>query len=158
MEALKIRRVGLDKIHVKFVATDPIYRLGSKFVLTRSNEVFLANYFSNAVLSKLPVIYLHTSPEQVADIELEQKIFLQQLPDFVLSAYEIHWHNLNQIVLINKQNAKQQILIKYSQILTPKLLLTCDKLLTEYQTHTNKKCLEAIKVDLRFEGQIIVSC
>lgn len=158
VDVLKIKRIGLDKNHVQIIASEPIYRLGSSFILTRSNEVFKASSFSNATLNKLPVIYLHTSPTVIVEIEPELKNFLSQLPEFVLINYEIHWHSLNQIVLINKQNTSKHILIKHDQILNEDLFGTCDRLVTQYQTHSNKKCLDTIKIDLRFEGQIIVSC
>ena len=127
-------------------------------MLTSSNDVLLAHDFSHAALRNLPVIFLHTSPELVTDIEPEQKSFLQHLPDFVLSEYEIHWYHLNHIMLINKQDQKQRILIKHNQSLTPELLVTCEHLRTEYQVHANKKCLETIQIDLRFDRQVIVSC
>lgn len=158
VESLKIKRIGLYKNHVQIVASDPLYRLGTKFVLTNSSKIYLSSCFSNAILSKLPNIYLHTSPESAQDIEPEQIYFLRQLPDLVPLKYEIHWYNLNQITLINKENPQQHILIKYNQIITPELLVACDKSLTEYQTHANKKCLATIKIDLRFKGQMIVSC
>lgn len=158
LEIFKVKRIGLDKDYVQVIASNPIYRLGKDFVLTSNNEVFLASNFNGSILQSLPEIFLHTKPESVTEIEDEQRFFLRQIPDFVISQYEIHWHNLNQIVLINKQNPKQHILVKYNQTLTPALFVIGEKLLTEYQAQTDKKCLEIMKVDLRFEKQVIVSC
>lgn len=158
IELLKVQRTSLNKNHVQVVASNPIYRLGEKFVLTNTNQIFLTTDFDQQALKALPQIFLHNDPKTVAEIEEAQKLFLQQLPEFVTNQYEIHWHSLNYIVLINKHNSTQHVLVKYDQNLTLALFAAVEKLFAEYQTGTNKKCQEAIKIDLRFEKQIIVSC
>lgn len=158
VEQLKVRASGLNKIHVQFVAADLLYRLGSNFVLTRRGEVFLASCFSNQTIRNLPVIFLHSNPEIATEIEPEQIAFLLSLPDYINADFEVHWHNLNQINLINKQNNNDQTVIKHDQDLSLDLLATTRKLRADYLIHVHKKCQGIIKTDLRFNEQIIVSC
>ena len=157
IDHLKIKYTGLNKINVQFASQDLMYRLGSKLVLTKNSDVFLTSDFSHAALRDLPVIYLHNLAESPNDIEPEQKLLLQNLSDFVIQDYEIHWHNLNQIYLVDKQNSSFKLLIRSDQIITLQLLAICQKLLVDYlANHKNKKNREIV-ADLRFNGQIIVS-
>jgi len=155
---LNIKRTGIAKKFVKVTAQDLKYRLGNNFVLTDNQEVFLTNSFSSLALKAIPNIHLHTVVEVATEIEPEQKFFLKNLSELVVQDYEIHWYGINQIVLISKENSKLQIIVRYDQDVTSELLTTCHKLLATYQSHTNKKCVGIIKIDLRFEQQIIVSC
>lgn len=158
VEQLKIKQVGLNKIHVQVTAADLRYRLGSNFVLTSSGQVFLASCFSNQTIRNLPAIFLHTSPEVASEIEPEQIKFLLNLSDDLIADYEVHWHGLNQINLINRQNNHYQIVIRYDQNLTLDLLATCHKLQVAYVALATKKCHGIIKADLRFHKQIIMAC
>lgn len=158
VEQLKVRTVGLNKVHLQFVAADLRYRLGSNFVLSSDGQVFLANCFSNHTIHNLPVIFLHTNPESVADIEPEQVIFLLNLPDYINASYEVHWHGLNQINLVSKDNNNHQIVVRHDQFLSLDLLATCYKVQATYLEHTTKKCHGIIKIDLRFNEQIIMAC
>ena len=155
---LNVKRINIAQNYVKFAAQDLLYQLGPNFVLTKQDQVFLTSCFSEAALRGLPIIHLHSVVETANDIELGQKIFLKNLPEFVIQQYDVHWYGLNHIVLINKENAKQQIILRHDQNITKELILTCHKLMAVHQLHANKKCLGIVKIDVRFEQQIIIAC
>ncbi len=157
VDRLSVRMTGLNKIHVKFSAADLVYRLGHNFVLTASGEVFLASCFLNSALKDLPTIVMHNNVELTTDISPQQINFLLTLPENLLAEYQINWYSENQAVLIH-QNKKFQITLRANQQLTPKTLEICQQLLTTYPQHAGKKCGNTIKIDLRFDKQIIVVC
>jgi hypothetical protein len=155
VDQIVVRRIGLNKNLIKVAAADLVWRLGSAFVLSKKGQVFLANGFKASMLRMLPKINLHTTAESANDIENEQKQFLLNLPDFIMAEYSIHWHGPNKIILI-KNN--RQIVLRHDQKLTQEILATCNKLFSDYQRHANKTCKGTIKADIRFGGQVVISC
>lgn len=158
VEKLVVRRTGLNKVHVQVSASDLVWRLGTTFVLTSSGEVHLSNCFKASVLRVLPKVYMHEAAEAATDIVDLQKQFLLKLPDFVIENYVAHWYGSNKIVLIDKKNNERQVIVRADQKITLDILQTSKRLFSEYQKHANKTCKGTVSADMRFEGQVIVSC
>lgn len=158
VDQLVVRRAGLNKVHVQVSASDLVWRLGTTFVLTSSGEVHLSNCFKASVLRTLPKVHMHVLAEAATDIVDAQKQFLLKLQDFVIANYMIHWHGPNKIIFIDKENSERRVIVRADQKITLDILQTSKRLFSEYQKHANKTCKGTVSADMRFDGQVIVSC
>lgn len=158
VQSLEMRAVGLNKVYVRVIAPDLIWQVGDHFVLTRAGDIQLASCFDQVVVQSLPKINLAINPKFASDVASELRQFLLELPEEIRSEFILDWDGPNRIMLTNRQNLTQKILIRFDQLLTLGLLQACQQLFLKYDQQAKKPCRGTVQADVRFAGQIVVSC
>ncbi len=158
VESLQLRKVGLNKVHVQVGAPDLAWQVGDNFVLTNKGEAYLSSCFDAGLIQQLPKINLMTRVEFSTDISSELRQFLLELPESIREEYELAWSSPNNIMLVNRKNSKQQIVVRFDQLLTIQILQTCQQLFLKYDQQAKKPCQGIIKADIRFADQVVLSC
>jgi hypothetical protein len=141
-------------------ATHPVCLINHDYVMLQDGRMVPSDLFTDVLIASLPAI---TIPQELANrtyLEPDCKYFIEMMPWYITTNYDLDWHSATKILLRCKQQPHFLLVCNNSILPTPTILHDCTRIMHNLEIRGDFKKRSSKKklwfADIRFEQQIVV--
>ncbi len=139
------------EVHV--YGTQPVWRLGTQYVIGANNAIYPREQFSDFALQNLPHVSF-ASGEDATQASPEIMQWLRSLPEVVTAQFNVHYIRSTQVQLCSP-NGRLTVTARADQVQDVKKLSAVTKLYGQLDGQQRKN--DYWHYDIRFSGQVVAS-